>query len=283
VIVRPCAVQGEGAAGQIVEALDDLQRVKGLDLILLGRGGGSIEDLWAFNEEAVVRAVAGSNVPVVTGIGHEIDVTLADFAADLRAATPSQAAELSVPSRADVLRSIRAQAVHLRHHAGARLRTARLHLSRLEGSHGLRRPVELVRQRVQRLDGLALRLERGIAGQMDLRRRHLGELSARWRLRAPASILRRARQRLAELDRRIAGAAQRRLREAGERLRTRAAHLEAVGPRSVLARGYSICLRGENGKAVRIWHEVACGEPVRVILGQGELGCIVEERKEGWT
>lgn len=280
VIVRPCAVQGAEAAEEIVGALTDLENEPDLDLILLVRGGGSIEDLWCFNDEIVVRAVAGSSIPIVSGVGHEIDVTLTDFAADLRAATPSQAAELAVPSATDVLRILRTHEARIRQHALGRVRTARLTLSRLQGSHGLRRPVELVRQRSQRVDDLAIRMGTAMATRIEARRRRLIDLTARWRARDPVSHLNRSRVRLVELEAQLGQAVDRRLRQARERLRARAAHLEAIGPNAVLSRGYAICLHPGDGRAVRTWKDVATGEAVRVILSEGALACRVEQRLE---
>ncbi len=282
VVLRPCQVQGEGAAEQIAQALADLDREEGLDVILLGRGGGSIEDLWAFNEEIVVRAIAACRVPVITGIGHEIDVTLSDFAADRRAATPSQAAEIAVPSQADVARDIATQGARLAQLAGGRVRMARLALSRIEGSHGLRRSLDLIRRRGQKLDEIASRFGTACTGRIELRRRRLRELELRFRSREPAARLLRSRRRLDELSVRLSGAGARRLKNAAERLQARGSHLEAVGPRSVLARGYAICLRARDRRAVRVWNDVEEGERVEVVLGEGALGCAVEERREGW-
>lgn len=282
VVLRLCAVQGEGATEQIVAALRDLDAESDLDLVILARGGGSIEDLWCFNEEAVVRAVAGARTPVVTGVGHEIDVTLVDFASDLRAATPSQAAELAVPSRTDVLRRLAIDAGRLRQHASARVRTARLHLSRIEGSHGLRRPIETVRQRAQRVDDLATRMDRAGQDGINRRRRTLADLTGRWRSRNPAVIVRRARERLAELNGRSVLGVERRMRAVAEGLRLVGAHLRAVGPEAILSRGYAICLRSEDRRAVRSFRDVEAGNPVRVLLGEGELACRIEERKEEW-
>lgn len=281
VILRPCPVQGEGAAEQIAEAITDLE-VLMLDLILLARGGGSIEDLWAFNEEIVVRAVAGCRVPVITGIGHEIDFTLADFASDHRAATPSQAAEISVPAKGEILRLLRSHAARLHRRAESRVRDGGLRLSRLEGSHGLHRPLDLVRRRSQRVDDLSALLDRAWAVQSERRMRKLHDLAVRWKARHPVSQLKVSRVRLREFGVRLERGALRTLRDARERLQTRTKHLEAVGPEAVLSRGYAICLRARDRNAVRAWDEVAGGEQVQVILGKGSLSCTVDERREEW-
>jgi exodeoxyribonuclease VII large subunit len=278
--LRPCAVQGEAACAQIVAAIADLNAIGSCDLIILARGGGSIEDLWCFNDESVVRAVAGSRAPIVTGVGHEIDVTLVDFASDLRAATPSQAAELSVPSRDDVLRRIRIDEGRLIHHVRNRVRTGRLHLSRLESHHGLRRPIDLVRQRVQRCDDLAARMARNSTDAVTRRRRTLRDLIDRWHARDPAAVVRRARERLNDLDRRIVVDVDRQVRKADDRLRRVGAHLRAVGPEAILSRGYAICLRPGDGRVIRSFREVEIAEKVRILLSEGEIGCKVEESRE---
>ncbi len=280
VIFHPCAVQGAEAADEIVRSLERLDAEPGIDLVLLVRGGGSIEDLWSFNEEAVVRAIAAMDRPVVTGIGHEIDFTLADFAADLRAATPSQAAELAVPSSRDLREWIHGRGARLRQRARARLSEARLHLSRLEGSHGMRRTAEVFRRRRQRIDELHIRIANAVSGKMEARRRLVAGLDLRFRARDPRRLLARTRERLGEIRRRGARAITLALRTRRERLAARGAHLEAVGPQSVLSRGYAICLRERDGRAVRRFDEVQAGDAVRVLLSVGALGCRVEERRE---
>jgi exodeoxyribonuclease VII large subunit len=280
IILHPCAVQGEGAAASIAAAMAVLAEIPDLDLVILGRGGGSIEDLWAFNEEEVVRAIAACPVPVVTGIGHEVDFTLSDLAADIRAATPSQAAELSVPARSDLDRLLHTSAKRLRHHADGCLSTARLRLSRAERSHGLRRPVDLVRTRVQRLDDLNQRILSRLALDVAVRRRRLTELADRWKAQDPWMSLSRSRGRLDELEQRGNRAVTRWMRGAREKLRARSEHLAAIGPRSVLSRGYAICLTGEGRHVVRRFDEVEPGSRVEVVLGVGGLGCTVEECRE---
>ncbi len=282
IVLRPCQVQGEGAAAQIVQALADLEAEPGIDLIILGRGGGSIEDLWAFNEEPVVRAIAAAGIPIITGIGHEIDVTLSDFAADLRAATPSQAAEIAVPDWKDVRRRIDTLAVRVRARSLARLRVHHLNLSRLRGSHGLRRPIDLVRQRAQRMDELAGRLRQSSGHRLERDRRRLADLVLRWRGRDPVRSLRTSAERLREMRGRLGLSVARRHRDANARFLARRAHLEAVGPRAVLSRGYAICLRKRDRRAVRTWNDVVPEDRVDVILGSGALGCEVVERREDW-
>lgn len=280
VVIHPCAVQGSEAAGEIVRALRRLDAEPGIDLVLLVRGGGSIEDLWSFNEESVVRAVAAMERPIVCGVGHEIDFTLADFAADLRAATPSQAAELATPSRRDLEEWIAGWGARVRQRTLGRIEHARLRLSGLEKSHGMLRWMEALRRRSQRIDEMEIRIANAMTNRIDAQRRRVETLSLRFRARDPLRVLLRTRERLEEHRRRGVRALGERLRAAQERLASRRAHLEAVGPRAVLSRGYAICLREGDGRAVRRFDEVEMGDPVRILLSIGNLGCRVEERQE---
>ncbi len=260
VVLRPCQVQGEGAAEQIVRALGGgLEAEPGLDLIILGRGGGSIEDLWAFNEEIVVRAVAAGTVPIITGIGHGNRCDPLRLRGGPSGRDPiagrgtggSQSKGCPAAGRID----LRAATTPVR---GALLAGCGfyLDLSRLRGSHGLRRPIDLVRQRSQRLDDLTARLQKSLRLRLDLHRGTLAHLFLRWRGRDPVRGLGMARNRLRELGHRLGQSVVRRHRDASERFLARRAHLEAVGPRAVLSRGYAICLRQRDRRAVRVWSEV---------------------------
>ncbi len=277
-----CSVQGSQAAGEIVAALSGLQEIIGLDVIILGRGGGSIEDLWCFNEEIVVRTIADCRIPIVTGIGHEIDLTLADLAADLRAATPSQAAELAVPDGKDLLRMIEKHRSRLRQLVDGQIGLLTLRLSGITGSHGLKRPIDDLRVRSQRIDDLSLRLTRTFGSMRRRQKQRLADLTARWRSRHPRVQLELSRRKIADGTRRLARSIESWHREKRERLRTRAEHLEAIGPKAVLSRGYAICLRRRDQRAVRFWNDVDTGESIDLVLGCGSLGCKVEERNETW-
>jgi exodeoxyribonuclease VII large subunit len=159
VTIYPVVVQGGRAASEIASAVDLMNRVSDADVLIVGRGGGSMEDLWAFNEEVVVRAIAASTIPVISAVGHEVDFTLSDFAADSRAATPSVAAEQVVPDRVALLGELRSIETLMRDRVQTRLRLARQEMTRLTGSLTPRRQLDRVRQRVQRTDDLARRME----------------------------------------------------------------------------------------------------------------------------
>jgi exodeoxyribonuclease VII large subunit len=191
VIVSPCLVQGSGAAAEIVRALARLDRWGGADVIIVGRGGGSFEDLWPFNEEAVARAIAGTRTPVVSAVGHETDFSLADFAADARAATPSEAAERVVPDRAALLARVSAAAAGLARALSGLVRTRRARLIRAARSRLFRRPEDILMPRWQRLDDALVRLAAGADASLLAARNRLTAAETRLSCLSPRQVLSR--------------------------------------------------------------------------------------------
>jgi exodeoxyribonuclease VII large subunit len=277
-LVYPVRVQGEGAAEDIVGALEFFNRKRPVDVILLARGGGSIEDLWAFNEESVARAIAACKIPIVTGVGHESDFTIADFVADVRASTPSAAAEIVVKSRQEFDRHLK----ELEHKISQRMRyillESRHALKELATHMGFRRLEELLRRHRQQTDELALRLGTALQARLErLRRRYTiaGTRIASFDLRARIRTLGlRLLQRSAELGIRI----ERVLVGKVQRLERLRLQLEERGPLSVLERGYAICTDAA-GNLVRAADQVAIGDEVNVQLARGRLGAEVRRRE----
>jgi exodeoxyribonuclease VII large subunit len=191
VVLAPTPVQGEEAPGGILAALESLNRLVKPDVILLSRGGGSIEDLWAFNDERVVRAVAASVAPVIAGVGHETDFTLADFAADLRAPTPTAAAELATPDQTELRLVLVEQLRSLRRYASNLLFANRSNLRHLVNLLALRTPVTQIRRDRQRLDELAHRAATSLASSLKVQRAHLGGLDLRLQALNPSAVLTR--------------------------------------------------------------------------------------------
>jgi exodeoxyribonuclease VII large subunit len=187
VVVRPVKVQGEGAAEEISQAIEDLNQWPGVDVIVVARGGGSLEDLWAFNEEKVARAIAASKVPVVSAVGHEVDYTIADFVADLRAPTPSAAAELIVPLKADLERAILDLRTRLLHAMEKNLKDRRAHVSNFMGR--LQDPRRRVRQERLLLDELLSSLQRAMKAELKLKRSLLEQRAAVLETLSPLKIL----------------------------------------------------------------------------------------------
>lgn len=169
VILRPAKVQGAGAAADIAEGIADCNRLGGIDLLIVGRGGGSLEDLWAFNEEIVARAIAASRIPVISAVGHEVDFTIADFVADLRAATPTAAASMAVKDRGEILSGLAEQTKALQDYLGTLLAGHRTTIAHILRSYAFNRPIDAVRQSAQRFDETVRSLKTGMEHRFALR------------------------------------------------------------------------------------------------------------------
>ena len=275
-VISPSRVQGEGAAGEVVRALKLVTRVQNVDVVIVARGGGSLEDLWAFNDEALARAIAASPVPVISGVGHETDVTICDFVADLRAATPSAAAELVVRRKDEFVAQIT--------RTGGRLDAA-------------------LRNRLRRMESRLHALEArpgyaGVAGRLAFRGRHASELTASLRHAAGHAIARRSRRheqlrraldqfdprhrlaavrtRLVSRDAQLTAAARRRVATLQSRFGGLAARVEGLSPLAVLGRGYAVTWDAARTRIVRDASTLHVGDDVNVRLERGEFEATVK-------
>ncbi|HVU00735.1 MAG TPA: exodeoxyribonuclease VII large subunit [Polyangiaceae bacterium] len=278
IVLSPALVQGDYAVESILNALDRLDRLRELDVVIVGRGGGSSEDLMAFNDERVVRRVAAMHVPVVSAVGHEVDTTLTDAVADVRAATPSEAAERVVPDHASVQERLRRLEGALGRAMRARLGEDAHVVTRLRTKLG--DPRIVIAEKQQSLDDLGLRLERRATRSIRRRRSALDSLRARLATRHPRAVVAQAKAELGPLALRLSGAAERRLRAARGSLSGMVSELDALSPLAVLSRGYAIATR-EDGRAVRRAAEVSPGDPIRVRLGSGRLRATVTDTEDG--
>lgn len=191
IIVRPTPVQGEGAARQIAGAIEEMNAYGEIDVLIIGRGGGSIEDLWAFNEEPVVRAIAGSKIPTVSAVGHETDTTLSDFAADVRASTPSAAAETVAPDRQTLMNRVASAMTWLHRTATDRIDQSRQRMDELHRIFQLKSPQHDIRQRTQQNDELTRRLTDQYARLLEQRKQQVLSLSSRLHALSPLAVLER--------------------------------------------------------------------------------------------
>jgi exodeoxyribonuclease VII large subunit len=233
VLIVPVRVQGDGAAREIAAGIELVNRLaEAVDVLVVGRGGGSLEDLWAFNEEIVVRAIFASRIPVVSAVGHEIDVTLSDLVADVRALTPSEAAERVVPAVDEVRDFLRRQRQRLATALAGRLNAARTRLDGVAACRVFRRPLERVQLLARRLDELESRAMRAVSARLSLVRANLGATAGR---------------------------------------------LKSLSPLAVLARGYSLTTRADDGELVSSAGQVAIGECLRTRLAAGEVISRVED------
>jgi len=276
--VFPVRVQGDGAAEEIVRALRFFNQRKLVDVLILARGGGSMEDLWSFNEEIVARAIFGSEIPIISGVGHETDFTIADFVADVRASTPSAAAELVVQTRREFDKRI----ADLRAALAEQIRYRILVLSRrvheLGASRGFRRPLDLLHQRRQRADEMTSRLALGLRARLEQSRKrytaaHLRIFRFDFRARISALRIRLERQS-AELGKRI----ERFGRAKRDRLEKLLVQLEERSPLKVLERGYSIVTEA-NGRVLRDSTQVSIGDSISIQLHKGRLSTEVKKKE----
>lgn len=275
VVVYPVAVQGDEAAPAIVRMLELAARRAETDVLVVGRGGGSLEDLQAFNEESVARAIAACPLPVVSAVGHETDVTIADYVADQRAATPSAAAELISPDGAAWQEQVGLLERRLR--GAMRRQLAQLH-ARRTGLHGrLRDPRRRLQEQAQRLDELEARLRRSMARGLEARQRQRDALHRR--LRHPARQLESARTNHTRLHQRLERAVRQQLRHHEQRLTLAVRQLDALRPTRVLERGYAI-LENARGQVVRAPADAAPGTRLTARLARGHLTVEVVDHPE---
>ncbi|MND90973.1 Exodeoxyribonuclease 7 large subunit [compost metagenome] len=276
VFIYPTQVQGSAAISQIVAAITLANRRAEVDVLIVGRGGGSLEDLWCFNEEAVARAIAHSTIPVVSAVGHEVDVTISDFAADLRAPTPSAAAELVAPDR-----SARAQRlVHLKQRlvqAISRRQTAARHgFALLQKRLDHQDPKRRLEQQSQRLDELSGRLQQLLNLRLHQGERRLANLELRLQARSPEKLLAAGKRRHQLAQERLHTLMNKRQDLAAHRLAMLSARLDGISPLATLGRGYSIT-RTPSGEVISRAAQVSPGQQLVTTLAEGALRVRVEE------
>ena len=277
--VLPVAVQGVGAAAEIRSMLERAARCGRYDALLLTRGGGSLEDLWAFNDEALARAIVASPIPVVSAVGHEIDFSLADFAADLRAATPSAAAELLVPERAEVLAHLQ----QLRRRVDSAFGRQQAALAQRSDQAWLRlqplRPQLRVERGQHRLALLRARMESNIFTGLNSRKQKLRSLAQALERLHPRQQLAALRHNSQLLEQRMVSALGRKLEQGASNLRGLARALHSLSPLATLARGYAIVRDPQTGAVLRRSLDADPGQELQAQLAEGSLRVTVSTRE----
>lgn len=279
IVLYPVLVQGKGAAPSIVKAIRELNAMNEADVLIVGRGGGSLEELWAFNEEMVARAIYESGIPVISAVGHETDFTIADFVADLRAATPTAAAELAVPHVQELKESLRQLQRSLRQGLQHKATRERERLMRLSKSPALTQPRRQLVQHTQRLDMLERRLTGAMRSEVRSTSGKHGRLHQNLLRFHPEAQLRSASLKQQELARRLQGQMQGMLKERSAMLHGAIRQLDALSPLKVMSRGYSLVYNESGKQLINSLDQVQPGDLVKIKVTDGELDAQVWSMK----
>ncbi len=280
VVLYPVLVQGKGAAASIVRAIRNMNDMDEADVLIVGRGGGSLEELWAFNEEPVARAIRESRIPVISAVGHETDFTIADFAADLRAATPTAAAELAVPHAAELQDRLRQFERLLKQLLLDRVKRSRQQLASLQRSPVLMHPRRYLLQHAERLDMLHMRLNGSIRASLNQSREKRLRIHHGLMRYHPQEQLSYAKKRNEASRKQLVALMQSILKHKQSQLRESVRHLDALSPLKVMARGYSLVYDEKEQHLIKSINDVQPGDLVQIKVSDGQLSCQVWGMKE---
>ncbi|WP_094150318.1 exodeoxyribonuclease VII large subunit [Vibrio sp. V19_P1S1T109] len=270
VIIYPTLVQGDQAAIQIAQAIGRANARQECDVLIVGRGGGSLEDLWCFNHEIVARTIAASQIPIISAVGHEIDVTIADFVADVRAPTPSAAAELVSRDNSNKRQAFASYQHKLqsamRYYTSQQAHHLRALVHALEKQH----PTYRLQRQSQQLDDTEMRLQRAIQRYISTQREHIGQQYHQLQLHSPVQTLAKQQHRLAKSEQRLLDVMEKKLLRTAHRLTLAAEKLDAVSPLATLKRGYSIT-RDSSGKVIHRARDLKTGDQLITRVADGEV------------
>lgn len=279
--IIPVSVQGKQAAPSIVNAIEQANSFHDVDTIIVGRGGGSIEELWAFNEEMVARAIANSNIPVISAVGHETDFTISDFVADLRAPTPTAAAELAVPSILDLKKQLLAESHRLDQIIQHRIKNHKDKLYSLTQAYAFKYPIQLTRQKEQDLDRHVNNLNKNIKRFMMNKRINLSYTEKRFNSYNPHVLVQQQQQELAYKNSRLKQALKQEVNQRQNQFQNQLNKLSILNPLETMKRGYSISYKGNQ--IIKSTQQVQPGDAIKISLKDGQLDCQVwgiEEQEE---
>ncbi|MDT2045518.1 exodeoxyribonuclease VII large subunit [Priestia aryabhattai] len=279
IIVIPALVQGVNAAPSIVKAINEANKRDEVDVLIVGRGGGSIEELWAFNEEAVARAIYHSALPVISAVGHETDFTIADFVADLRAPTPTGAAELAVPSIAEISERISQRNIRLLRAMNEKIQHSKRRLEKSQKSYAFRYPQKLIEQKEQQLDRVIDTLYRESKRFFERKQNQYEQLAMNLQRNHPQQKIKQAREQHMQLTKVLQREMQQLMKQQHLLFATTASKLHALSPLKTMERGYSL-VYDDDQKLIKSTKQLAKGDTIQVRLTDGQLQCEVSDIKE---
>lgn len=273
ILLAPVSVQGSYAAREIANAIDQMNQLNEADVLIVGRGGGSLEELWAFNEEIVVESIYRSHIPIISAVGHETDTTLSDFVADLRAPTPTAAAELVVPAQSEIYEYLRTLQTQLIHHQRNFFDQARGQLKLISEKAIFKQPQARLHQYAQRLDYLASGLKRQMLSVMKEKGHQNHQFQLQLRANNPLNQIERMRDKLDRLHSQLSHSIHKHLDHNRKCLTQHTVHLDALSPLKVMQRGYSLTYRYNDEKVITSKNQVQTGDLIRVKVTDGSLKC----------
>lgn len=279
VVIYPVLVQGENAAPSIVKAIQTANERKEVDVLIAGRGGGSIEELWAFNEEVVARAIYQSELPIVSAVGHETDFTIADFVADVRAATPTAAAEMVTPNRLELIDRVNQRTNSLIQGMKSIHKHATQHVGKLASSYAFRYPKQLYIQKEQQLDRTIEALQRNMQGYVEQRENQVSQLQLKLQQHHPSHDIKAAHTKVEALQRQLIKEMQKVVGEKGYRYDKLIGKLDTLSPLKIMDRGYGL-LYDDSKNIIKSIEQLNVGQQIVVTLQDGQANCLVEEIEE---
>lgn len=278
ILIIPALVQGEQAGRSISKAIELANKTAGIDVLIVGRGGGSIEELWAFNEEIVARAIFASKIPIISAVGHETDYTIADFVADLRAPTPTAAAELAVPHIDELMERILNRKTRLLRAMKEKIGIHKKHLTRIQKSYAFKYPQKLYQQKLEQLDRLTEQLIKGARNLFSLKAEQQDQLLKRLERNHPYQLMQLAAENHQRLSRSLNRAMTGILTEKQKDFQSILSTLEALSPLKIMERGYSLAYT-DDGNLIKSATQIENGDSIQVRLFDGQLHCKVTGKK----
>lgn len=283
IIINPVRVQGKEAPPEIARAIKEFNEYKDVDVLIIGRGGGSLEDLWAFNEEVVARAIFSSKIPIISAVGHEVDYTISDFVADGRAATPTKAAEMVIANKEELEEKLLNLKKRLGFYLKSYVENLKKHFINLAASRFFKEPDEIFIQKKQHMDELSLKLKKDFINYIRLKTETLRRCAENLFFRKPEIILKDSRRTITDMKQRLIKNILQSVNLKSRDFKNCVARLQALSPLAVLTRGYSITYHLPSKKALTKIKEIKVKDSVKTVLSDGEFISVVREVNEGET